>query len=139
MDSGIDPATVGLQVTPDGKPKILDFIDASGSGDVDTSTVKKVDADGTITGLTGRKLKIPESWINPTGSYHLGIKAINELYSEDLLKRVQKEKKNSHTESDLSLAIADVLRQINAHENDVGGSSTKLVKTGFVLILLFLG
>lgn len=116
-----------MQVTPDGKPKILDFIDVSGSGDVDTSTVKKVDADGTITGLSGRKLKIPESWVNPTGGYHLGIKAINELYAEDLLKRVQEEKKASHTESDLSLAIADVLRQINAHETDVGGSSTKLV------------
>ena len=43
-----------------------------------------------------------------------------------MLKRVKKEKQTSHTESDQSLAIADVLRQISAHEADVGGSSEKL-------------
>ena len=54
----MDPACVGLQVTTDGLPKIIDNIDASGSGDVDTSTVKKVDESGTIIGLSGRKLKV---------------------------------------------------------------------------------
>ena len=43
--------------TPDGRRKIIDLIDASGSGDVDTSTVAEA-VDGCVTGLTGRKLRV---------------------------------------------------------------------------------
>ena len=43
--------------TPDGWRKIIDLIDASGSGDVDTSTVAEA-VDGCVTGLTGRKLRV---------------------------------------------------------------------------------
>ena len=43
--------------TPDGRRKIIDLIDASGSGDVDTSTVAEA-IDGCVTGLTGRKLRV---------------------------------------------------------------------------------
>jgi len=46
---GIDPAAGGLQVTSDGKPKVIERIDASGCGDVDMS--KEVEAkDGIIEG-----------------------------------------------------------------------------------------
>jgi hypothetical protein len=34
------------------------LIDATGAGNVDISTVKTVEADGCIQGLTGRKLKV---------------------------------------------------------------------------------
>jgi tripeptidyl-peptidase-2 len=53
FDSGVDPAAAGLQTTSDGKPKILDVIDCTGSGDVDTSKVVKADDDGSIVGASG--------------------------------------------------------------------------------------
>ena len=46
-----------LKETPDGRCKIVDLIDASGSGDVDTSTVCEA-VDGFLTGVTGRKLQV---------------------------------------------------------------------------------
>ena len=46
-----------LKETPDGRRKIVDLIDASGSGDVDTSTVCEA-VDGCLTGVTGRKLQV---------------------------------------------------------------------------------
>ena len=43
--------------TPDGQQKIIYLIDASGSGDVDASTVAEA-VNGCVTGLTGRKLMV---------------------------------------------------------------------------------
>ena len=45
-------------MTPSGERKIVDVIDCSGSGDVDTSTLVTVNEDGTIDGVSGRKLKV---------------------------------------------------------------------------------
>ena len=46
--------------------QIIDVVDCTGSGDVDTSTVQEA-ADGHLKGLYGRKLKLNPSWENPEG------------------------------------------------------------------------
>ncbi|XP_029189240.2 tripeptidyl-peptidase 2-like isoform X1 [Acropora millepora] len=92
FDTGVDPGAVGLQETSDGQRKIVDLIDASGSGDVDTSTVCEP-TEGCLTGLTGRKLKIPDDWDNPSGKFFIGVKTAYSLFPAKLKERRTKERR----------------------------------------------
>ena len=67
LDTGVDPGAKGLQTTADGKPKILDILDCTGSGDVDTSLTVKVDDEGVIKGHFDTPLKLNPEWKNPSG------------------------------------------------------------------------
>ena len=57
FDTGVDPGAVALQRTSDGRPKVVDLVDATGAGDVDTSKVVQASSDDagalTIAGLSG--------------------------------------------------------------------------------------
>lgn len=98
FDSGVDPAASGLQVTSDGKPKILDVIDCTGSGDVDTSKVVKADADGCIRGASGASLVVNSSWENPSGEWRVGYKLVYELFTGTLTSRLKRERKKKWDE-----------------------------------------
>jgi tripeptidyl-peptidase-2 len=76
LDTGVDPGAPGLQITSDGKPKMINIIDCTGSGDVLMSAGVKADTGNTIVGKTGRILKLSDKWKNPTGEYKLGIKSL---------------------------------------------------------------
>ena len=90
FDTGVDPAAAGLKVTSTGERKIVDVIDATGSGDVDTSHVAKLAEDGSLTGLTGRKLTLPKGFENPSGEFYLGIKRARELFTGGVNRRISR-------------------------------------------------
>ncbi|KAB2016864.1 hypothetical protein ES319_D08G122200v1 [Gossypium barbadense] len=108
FDSGVDPAAAGLQLTSDGKPKILDVIDCTGSGDVDTSKVVKADGDGRIRGASGASLVVSSSWKNPSGEWHVGYKLVYELFTDSLTSRLKKERKkkwDEKTQEEIAKAV----------------------------------
>ncbi|KAF0915843.1 hypothetical protein E2562_039168 [Oryza meyeriana var. granulata] len=115
FDSGVDPAVAGLQTTSDGKPKILDVIDCTGSGDVDTSKVVKADDDGSIVGASGTRLIINPSWKNPSQEWHVGCKLVYELFTNSLISRLKKERKKKWDEENQE-AISEALKQLNEFE-----------------------
>lgn len=103
FDTGTDPGAPGLLRCPDGRPKVVDVVDTTGSGDVDTSTVREAAPGGTVRGLTGRALSLPASWENPTGRWHLGAKAAYDLFPGKLVARLRKERRR-----DAARAAADL-------------------------------
>ncbi|XP_074561420.1 tripeptidyl-peptidase 2-like [Curcuma longa] len=115
FDSGVDPAAAGLQVTSDGKPKIIDILDCTGSGDVDTSNVVKADADGSFVGASGRRLVVNPSWKNPSQEWHVGARLIYELFTSTLSSRLKEERKKKWDEKNQE-AISEALRQLNEFE-----------------------
>lgn len=112
FDSGVDPAAAGLQVTSDGKPKILDILDCTGSGDIDTSKVVKADTDGYIIGGSGTRLLLNPSWKNPSQEWHVGYKLVYEFFTGTLTSRIKKERKKKWDES-CQEAISEALKHIN--------------------------
>lgn len=92
LDTGVDLDAVGLQTCPDGSPKIIDTIDATGSGDVAMTVVREA-VDNVIEGIAGRKLRLSPDWKNPTGKWRVGSKPAFDLYPDGLVDRLRKEKR----------------------------------------------
>jgi tripeptidyl-peptidase-2 len=92
FDTGVDPGAVGLQTTIDGRPKVIDIVDATGSGDVDTSKVVKPE-NGKVTGLSGRTLTLDPKWKIPSGEIRVGMKNGFELYPHELVDRVKENRR----------------------------------------------
>ncbi|KAJ8670647.1 hypothetical protein QAD02_001906 [Eretmocerus hayati] len=115
FDSGVDPGAPGLQVTSDGKPKIIERFDCSGLGDVDTSKVVK-SIDGYLTGITGRRFKIPAKWNNPSGEFHLGVKSAYSLYPAKLRERIEQSRKKRLWDEGHKTALVDATRALQDFE-----------------------
>ena len=115
FDTGVDPGADGLQVTSDGRPKIVDVVDGTGSGDVDTSTVVEAE-DGMLAGLTGRTLVIPGSWNNPDGKWHIGLKSAWELYPGPLVDRMKAERRRTFDERHRVL-VARASSELESHRS----------------------
>jgi len=95
LDTGVDPAAKGLQVTSTGLPKLIDIVDCTGSGDVDTTTVVSLEdnTSGEVKGLSGRALKLNPAWNIPSKSIRLGIKRAYDLFPRPLVSRMQDQRK----------------------------------------------
>ncbi|CAH0476169.1 unnamed protein product [Peronospora belbahrii] len=93
FDTGVDPGAIGLQTTPDGRPKVIDIIDATGAGDINTSTILEA-KDGQLTLATGRVLKLNTKW-KPSrdGKYHVGSVVGFHIFPHSLVTRLKKERK----------------------------------------------
>ena len=92
LDTGCDLAAAGLLKTSDGKPKYVDFLDCTGSGDVDTSTKKTREEDGTIIGLSGRTLRLG-SWADGVETFHVGAVRLFDLLPGSVAGRLKRERK----------------------------------------------
>ncbi|XP_076356359.1 tripeptidyl-peptidase II isoform X2 [Tachypleus tridentatus] len=108
--------------TSHGEAKIIDMVDASGAGDVKTSTIVEA-KDGEIEGITGRKLKIPDSWHNPGGKYHIGVKNGYELYPKVLKERIQSGWKENEWDPNHKLVQAEAIRCLQEFDNKHPDSS----------------
>ncbi|TYZ58696.1 hypothetical protein PybrP1_007836 [[Pythium] brassicae (nom. inval.)] len=97
FDTGVDPGAIGLQTTPDGRPKIVDIVDATGAGDVDTSlVVASTDGGKTLALAGGRTLTLNAAWpASADGAYHVGAVAAFHLFPAQLVARLKKERKEA--------------------------------------------
>ncbi|KAJ2723445.1 hypothetical protein GGI07_002647 [Coemansia sp. Benny D115] len=94
IDSGVDPMAKGLQVTSDGKRKVIDYIDCTGTGDVQLNPPQKCDETKPLElqGLSGRTLRLNPKWSNPTGEWRLGSKLLYSIFTEDVRESAKKER-----------------------------------------------
>lgn len=132
FDSGIDPGAPGLQETSDGKVKVIERFDCSGCGDVNMTTIV-TPKEGYITGLTGRKIRIPHEWENPENKYRIGVKNAFDLYPDRLKDRVRQDYKKKYWDDGHKQALADVSRELAEFEAKHSHSSNlndadKLIK-----------
>lgn len=94
--------------------------DATGAGNVDISTELKVDSEGYLIGLTGRKLKVPSNWVNPSGTYYCGQKALFDLCSSPLKSRMKRERKERFWQPFNDEALVNIQKKLN---NNVASKS----------------
>ncbi|KAJ2833974.1 hypothetical protein GGI24_000616 [Coemansia furcata] len=96
LDTGIDPGAKGLQLTTDGKRKVLDFVDCTGSGDVALSLPIKCTADAELElkGPSGRTLKLNPAWRNPSAEWRVGAKRLYDIAPTQVKLSVQAERKD---------------------------------------------
>jgi tripeptidyl-peptidase-2 len=131
LDTGVDPGAIGLQRTSDGKPKVIDLVDATGAGDVDTSKVVTTTKPACLQGLSGRELHLG-AWDNPSGKYHLGVKRGYEIFPKQLVKRLKSErastwnKKQRAATNALELRIATLSRDASTNKDAISDTKVQL-------------
>lgn len=91
FDTGVDPGAEGLQTTTDGKPKIIDIVDGTGSGDVKMTPIDDPPANQ-VAGFSGRTLKIKAEWKQSKKRMNLGVKRAFDFFPDSLNRRIKTER-----------------------------------------------
>ena len=119
LDTGVDPGAPHLKETPSGKPKVVDIIDCTGSGDVEMHDAEVCGTLSTpdfeykqIKGLSGRILTLG-NWTNPSGKYKVGLKNLQDLFPKDLTERFNSRRKELFMEIHHQLRTAAKQELIN--------------------------
>ena len=92
------------------KPKVVEAVDCSGSGDVDVSTVVRAADGGEVQLLSGRRISALAA---AGGEHHVGLKRAYELFPEPLVARLKKARKQRWDDAQRQLETA-LHRQIQA-------------------------
>ncbi len=118
LDSGVDVSSPLLRVTSQGTAKVIEQVDASGSGDIRMRTTTADVKDGFITGLSGRKLHLNADWANPTGVWCLGMRMYNDLvpFQDEANERISERVKKTTAEE--TAKLADAVRSSKAKDAD---------------------
>ena len=124
LDTGVDPGAAGLQTTTDGKPKIIDVVDCTGSGDVDVSKEVEADADGFVEGVYEKRMRVNPQWKNPSGKWRVGAKPAFELFPAGLTKRIKEERRRRFEEQQRK-SVTSATIALAAHQREHGQSMPK--------------
>ncbi|MES1913521.1 MAG: hypothetical protein MHM6MM_005712, partial [Cercozoa sp. M6MM] len=113
FDTGVDLGCAGLQVTTEGKRKVIEAVDCSGAGDT-AMTDAAVAEDGTLTLKSGRKVQVPETW--EATEFKTGLKHAADFFPGPLMKRI-KDVRADEFKSQREQLRAELLRQ-KSDENE---------------------
>lgn len=91
------------------------MIDCTGSGDIDTSKVVKLDENGLIPGAGGALLRPNPKWANPTGEWRVGCKRAFELVPSTLRSRMKEERRKARDAAQRA-AVTAALRDLAAFD-----------------------
>ncbi|KAJ1730195.1 hypothetical protein LPJ61_003141 [Coemansia biformis] len=95
LDTGIDPGAQGLQLTSDGKRKVVDFVDCTGSGDVVLGHPQSCPTDALeLRAVSGRMLRLNPAWRNPTGEWRVGAKRFYDIAPPDAAATTRSERED---------------------------------------------
>ena len=114
-------------MTTDGKPKIIERIDASGAGDVDMSKTAEV-SEGQLKGLTGKSLKVPQDWTKKNiegNKFRVGCKRIFGLYPGYLRDQVHKQRLEKLWNPGQKKSLAQVTNEVEAFEAAKSGETVQ--------------
>ncbi|MEQ8789066.1 MAG: S8 family serine peptidase [Pirellulaceae bacterium] len=118
FDTGVDPGAAGLATTSDGRPKIIDLIDATGSGDVDMRHTVEVEQEkNAVEGLTGRMLQLDPRWLKTDRTVRLGIKHAFDFFPGFLQARMKRERREEFDRAQRETELA-LRRRIAAWDEE---------------------